>query len=97
MLAGKRTADSRSAHRLAARWFAPAPDGPSPSHHAAWLLSGMQGACGRLWLAQTSFSSKALSTARVRSRTPSLERMFETWFLTVPSATPSELAISLFE
>ena len=39
--------------------------------------------------------SKALSTARVRSRTPSLDRMLETWFLTVPSATVSELAISL--
>ena len=32
---------------------------------------------------------------RVRSSTPILERIFETWFLTVPSATPSELAISL--
>src|SRR5690606_5150259 len=47
--------------------------------------------------AQTSFSSKAFSTARVRSRTPSLDRMLETWFLTVPSATPRELAISLLE
>src|SRR3546814_3268815 len=46
---------------------------------------------------QTSCSSKALSTARVRSRTPSLDRMFDTWFLIVPSATPSELAISLLE
>src|SRR5690606_31230012 len=45
----------------------------------------------------TSFSSNAFSTARVRSRTPSLDRMFETWFLMVPSATPSELAISLLE
>ncbi len=26
-------------------------------------------------------SSRALSTARVRSRTPSLERMLEVWFL----------------
>ncbi len=42
-------------------------------------------------------SSKAFNTARVRSRTPSLERMLETWFLTVPSATLSEFAISLFE
>lgn len=42
-------------------------------------------------------SSKAFSTARVRSRTPSLLRMLETWFLTVPSATLSALAISLFE
>src|SRR3546814_6327368 len=41
----------------------------------------------------TSCSSKALSTARVRSRTPSLDRMLDTWFLIVPSATPSELAI----
>ena len=40
-------------------------------------------------------SSSAFSTARVRSLTPSLERMLETWFLTVPSATLSELAISL--
>lgn len=40
-------------------------------------------------------NSNALSTARVRSRTPSLERMLETWFFTVPSATPSEWAISL--
>src|SRR5690606_28615731 len=47
--------------------------------------------------AQTSCSSKALSTARVRSRTPSLLRMLDTWFLIVPSATPSELAISLLE
>src|SRR3546814_15437021 len=46
---------------------------------------------------QTSCSSKALSTARVRSRTPSLLRMFDTWFLIVPSATPSQLAISLLE
>src|SRR5690606_20783085 len=46
---------------------------------------------------QTSLSSKALSTARVRSRTPSLDRMLDTWFLTVPSATPRELAISLLE
>src|SRR5690606_41959296 len=46
---------------------------------------------------QTSCSSKAFSTARVRSRTPSLLRMFDTWFLIVPSATPSELAISLLE
>src|SRR3982751_6768581 len=37
----------------------------------------------------------AFRTARVRSRTPSWERMFETWFFTVPSATPSEFAISL--
>src|SRR3546814_9495373 len=44
---------------------------------------------------QTRCSSKALSTARVRSRTQSLYRMFDTWFLIVPSATPSELAISL--
>ena len=44
---------------------------------------------------QTIPNSSALSTARVRSRTPSLDRMFDTWFLTVPSATPSELAISL--
>src|SRR5690606_40707415 len=35
--------------------------------------------------AQTSCSSKALSTARVRSRTPSLLRMLDTWFLIVPS------------
>src|SRR5688572_12723405 len=40
-------------------------------------------------------SSNAFSTARVRSRTPSFDRMFDTWFLTVPSATPSEFAISL--
>lgn len=44
---------------------------------------------------QTMPSSNAFSTARVRSRTPSLDRMLETWFFTVPSATPSELAISL--
>lgn len=44
---------------------------------------------------QTMPISNALSTARVRSRTPSLERMLETWFFTVPSATVSELAISL--
>ena len=44
---------------------------------------------------QTMPSSSALSTARVRSRTPSLERMLDTWFFTVPSATRSELAISL--
>lgn len=42
-------------------------------------------------------NSNAFSTARVRSRTPSLDRMFDTWFFTVPSATPSELAISLLE
>jgi hypothetical protein len=46
-------------------------------------------------VAQTMPISNALSTARVRSRTPSLDRMFDTWFLTVPSATPSEFAISL--
>src|SRR6185312_13432077 len=46
-------------------------------------------------VAQTMPSSSAFSTARVRSRTPSLERMLETWFFTVPSATFSELAISL--
>src|SRR5690348_8404362 len=40
-------------------------------------------------------SSSAFRTARVRSRTPSLDRMLDTWFLTVPSATLSELAISL--
>ncbi len=38
-----------------------------------------------------SCSSKAFSTARVRSRTPSLERMLETWFLIVPSATPQRI------
>ena len=50
---------------------------------------------GSMPRAYTIPSSNAFSTARVRSRTPSLERMFDTWFLTVPSATPSELAISL--
>src|ERR1700754_3500411 len=45
--------------------------------------------------AQTIPSSRAFRTARVRSRTPSLERMLETWFFTVPSATRRELAISL--
>ena len=39
-------------------------------------------------------SSTALSTARVRSRTPSFERMFEMWFLTVPSASSNAPAIS---
>jgi hypothetical protein len=38
--------------------------------------------------------SSALSTARVRSRTPSLARMLDTWFLTVPSAVASTSAIS---
>src|SRR5690625_4893604 len=44
---------------------------------------------------QTMPSSSAFRTARVRSRTPSFDRMLETWFFTVPSATCSELAISL--
>jgi len=39
-------------------------------------------------------NSTALSTARVRSRTPSFERMFEMWFLTVPSASSKARAIS---
>src|SRR5713101_5561803 len=39
----------------------------------------------------------ALSTARVRSRTPSLERIFETWFFTVPSDKSSASAISRLE
>ncbi len=38
--------------------------------------------------------SRALSTARVRSRTPSFERMLEVWFFTVPSAVPRASAIS---
>jgi hypothetical protein len=44
---------------------------------------------------QTIPISSAFSTARVRSRTPSFDKMLETWFFTVPSATFSELAISL--
>ena len=39
-------------------------------------------------------SSSAFRTARVRSRTPSLDKMLDAWFLTVPSAVPSALAIS---
>src|ERR1051325_18109 len=38
--------------------------------------------------------SRAFSTARVRSRTPSFDRMLEAWFLIVPSAVPSASAIS---
>jgi hypothetical protein len=38
-----------------------------------------------------------LITARVLSRTPIFVRMFDTWFLTVPSATKRALAISRFE
>jgi hypothetical protein len=40
-------------------------------------------------------ASRAFRTARVRSRTPSLARMLETWFLMVPSAVPRASAISL--
>jgi hypothetical protein len=36
--------------------------------------------------------SSALSTARVRSRTPSLARMLDTWFFTVPSAVAGKHA-----
>lgn len=39
-------------------------------------------------------SSRALSTARVRSRTPSFERIVEMWFFTVPSARVRASAIS---
>src|SRR4029077_12804291 len=39
-------------------------------------------------------SSRALRTARVRSRTPSLPRTLDAWFLTVPSEVPSASAIS---
>jgi len=38
-----------------------------------------------------------LSTARMRSRTPSFVRMFDTWFFTGPSATNNARPISLFE
>ena len=41
--------------------------------------------------------SIAVSTARVRSRTPSFDRMLEAWFFTVPSAAPSASAISRLE
>src|SRR6266446_5807103 len=39
----------------------------------------------------------ALSTARVRSRTPSFERILETWFFTVPSEMSRASAISRLE
>ena len=38
--------------------------------------------------------SRPLSTARVRSRTPSFARMLDTWFLMVPSLIASAIAIS---
>ena len=43
---------------------------------------------------QTSPSSSPFSTARVRSLTPSFERMDEMWFLTVPSEMASSEATS---
>ena len=46
---------------------------------------------------QTYPRSTALRTARVRSRTPSLARMFDTWFFTVPSATKRARPISRLE
>src|SRR3546814_16565810 len=39
----------------------------------------------------------AFHTARVRSRVPSLSRITDPYFFTVPSARTSERAISLFE
>jgi hypothetical protein len=39
-------------------------------------------------------SSRALKTARVRSRTPSLLKTLEAWFFTVPSDVPDAIAIS---
>ena len=46
---------------------------------------------------QSSPSSRARSTARVRSLTPSLNMSEEAWFFTVPSAIPSASEISRFE
>jgi hypothetical protein len=39
-------------------------------------------------------NSSAFNTARVRSRTPSLARMLDAWFFTVPSTVPSASEIS---
>src|SRR5690606_22701677 len=70
----------------------------APTRHRLVLpATARRAAAGRPSCRQTNCSSKAFSTARVRSRTPSLLRMLDTWFLIVPSATPSELAISLLE
>ncbi len=41
-------------------------------------VNGARGRAGPARLDQTSCSSNALSTARVRSRTPSFDRMLET-------------------
>src|SRR5258707_15819271 len=46
---------------------------------------------------QSSRFSSAFKTARVRSRTYSFERMLETCFLMVRSATKTQRAISRFE
>ncbi len=51
---------------------------------------------GRRWTLpdQMRPSSSAFSTARVRSRTPSLERTLDVWFLIVPSVVFRARAIS---
>lgn len=83
---------AKRANPAAARVTA-VPAGPD-IHRAAAKYAASEEAVNRQ-KTQTMPSSSAFNTARVRSRTPSLERMLDTWFFTVPSATFSELAISL--
>ncbi len=86
--------DAENVKRVAALADATAAtDGCEPSAQPDRFRARCRAACPPA--CYTIPSSNAFRTARVRSRTPSFDRMFETWFLTVPSATLSELAISL--